>query len=95
MFHLQFWEVPTQHTVKLLILHLRQSLSWSRRTGLRIWDSICCCQRHAPALSVFARLTGMYHGAAPIFSLCLSDDLLKHDSTFVPFLKLALLLKEF
>lgn len=30
-----------------------------------------------------------------LFSLCLSDDLSKRDSTFAPFLKLALLLKEF
>lgn len=66
-----------------------------RRTGLRMWHSICCCQRHAAALSLFAMLTGMHHGAAPILSLCLSDALSNHDGTFAPCLKLALLLKEF
>lgn len=51
---------------------------------LRIWDSRHCCQRHAPALSSSAMLTGMRHEASPILSLCLLDHLSKHDNTFAP-----------
>lgn len=40
-------------------------------------------------------LRGMHHGTVSILSLFLSDNLTKQDSTFVPFLKLAFLLKEF